>query len=139
MATEYKTEKTDAGYCIHRDGEHVATYDPVEEKLSWVKPEFQRFQNHVMREVNALTTPSASTAPAAPSLPPSLPAAKVVEETPMTDAQRINQLKAQVFTLQVENAKLTDEIKKLRGMHLLNGCGRMFPPKSLLNATLVVS
>lgn len=125
MATTYKLDKSDAGYLIYRDGEHVATYEPVEEKLSWVEPEFKRFQNHVMREVNALTAPAKPIEPVQ-STDVAVIAQPKVEDTPLTDAQRINQLKAQVFTLQVENAKLTDEIKKLRGQSMADG-GRLNP------------
>ena len=119
MATTYKLDKSDAGYLIYRNGEHVATYEPVEEKLLWVEPEFKRFQNHVMREVNALLAPAEPAEPVVTVQPQ-------VDDTPFTDAQRINQLKAQVFTLQVENARLTDEIKKLRGMSYVDG-GRLNP------------
>jgi len=124
MATTYKTEKTTSGnFDIFRNDEFIATYDPIEEKLTWVKEEFKRFQNHVTREVNALLeAPAEASAPDAPAETPEAPAeapVQVVPEIPNAGENskdfEIRRLKNMIMSQQIEITRLNDEVKKLRG------------------------
>lgn len=111
MATEYKTTKNESGvYDITRNGEHVASYDPVSETTTLVKEEYNKYANLISKEVSSILsggteTPTEETPKAdVPDDIPSIP----IPDDPAT-------LKRIITGLQIENAHLRDRISKVGG------------------------
>jgi hypothetical protein len=106
--SNYTAKNVGGKFEISRGEEHVATYDAVGESLTWVKDEYKKYQNHVMRVVKNLDNVPEDE-------PEDAPPVEKIEDTPApapAPELSVAQLKNLVKSLQMEIATLRDTIAK---------------------------
>lgn len=94
----YTTEQEGNNVLIYRNNQHVANYDPVEDDVDYVDPNFKRFAKGVHAAVDSLKADSENAKPGKAS----------------GDKEEISVLEVRIESLEQENEELKDTVEQLQ-------------------------
>lgn len=124
----YETKQVGSLIQVIRDGVPIASYDPVTEETTYLKPDYEKYSNHTGRAVNDFLAtgqprerahePDGTFSPDDKATPDKDEAFKEAPpeapEAPQDPKAVIASLKSQLLNAREESVRLRDELAKLR-------------------------